>query len=121
MASSPTDAPTPSRTAFALREVTACWNQGYEALTRGDLDQLAALLDVAGEHLAAIGEAIDDDAEEARLRREALTARGRLEHGMREGLHGLADELATSRRGGRALRGYGEVVRTGSGFVRGDA
>lgn len=120
MASSPTE-PTPSPTAFALQEVTACWNQGYEALTRGDLDQLAALLDLAGEHLARIGEALDDDAEAARLRREAVTARGRLEHGMRAGLLGLGEELAASRRGGRVLRGYAEVVRSGTGAVRGDA
>ena len=43
----------PSPKAFALQELTACWDQGYEALVRGDLDQLTALLEIADGHVSA--------------------------------------------------------------------
>ena len=54
MGSSPTDPTTasPSPVAFALQELIACWDQGYEALAQGDLDRVAALLEVADDHLA---------------------------------------------------------------------
>lgn len=122
MASSPTDRdPAPSRRAFALQEATVCWNQGYEALARGDLDRVAALLDVADDHLRVIGDPAGDSPDEARCRREAAAARGRLEHGMRAGLQGIADELAAARHGNRVLRGYGAAVRASTSRLRGDA
>lgn len=112
MASSPTEPglSTASPRAFALGELIACWNQGYEALARGDLDGVAALIDLADESLAQMTSG-PDTPEEAALRGQALSARGRLEHGMRAGLQGLSTELATTRRGTKALRGYGDATR----------
>jgi hypothetical protein len=111
MASSPADAEgaaTPR--GFALQELVACWNQGYEALTRGDLDTVEALLDVAQDHLSTAGDGNADSPAEQALRSEAMSARGRLEHGMRAGLDGLRDELSRARRGAKALRGYGNAT-----------
>ena len=111
MASSPAEpgdlGPAAGAVVFALRELTACWDQAYEALCRGDLEQVAALLDVAQDHVAAAGTggASDGDAE-VRLRSDAASARGRLEHGMRAGMDALAQELGRTRAGGKALRGY---------------
>jgi hypothetical protein len=108
MASSRAEPATPSPIVFALQELTACWNQGYEALARGDLDRLGALLDLADDHVLAAGDGRADGPDEARLRDEAMTARGRLDHGMRAGLAGVAEELAQTRRGAKVLRGYGQ-------------
>jgi len=110
MASSPTDgAPTPSPVAFALQELIACWDQGSEALAQGDLDRVAALLDTAADHLDGASNGQADTPREASLRQEALSARGRLEHGMRSGLTGLQEEMARTRQGAKALRGYQQV------------
>lgn len=110
-------APTPK--AFALQELIVCWNQGYEALARGDLDQLAGLMEVAQEHVAAAGGAGSDTPAEAQLRIDAASAHGRLQQGMKAGLTGLQDELARSRIGAKALRGYGNpALRVGTGIVR---
>jgi hypothetical protein len=98
--------------AFALQELIACWDQGYEALARGDLDRVASLLDIADDHLAAIGRPTDDDQELARLRNDAVSARGRLEHGMRTGLVGIQEELARTRQGAKVLKGYGQARAT---------
>lgn len=98
--------PAATPVAFALQELTACWNQGYEALVRGDLDRVQALVDIADDHVPNAGDGTSDSAAEAALRHEALAARGRLEHGMKAGLAGLQDELARARRGGQVLRGY---------------
>ncbi len=110
MASSPADPVTAvlSPTAFALQEIIACWDQGYEALARGDLERLSALMDVAGDHLGTVGDGSCDSELEARLRNEAVSARGRLEHGMRAGLAGLGEEIARTRRGSKMLRGYAD-------------
>ena len=111
MASSPAErspTATTSPRAFALQEAIACWDQGYEALTRGDLDGVRDLLDIAEAHLANVGAAATDSAEEARLRDLAGSSRGRLEHGMKAGLHALEQELARARQGAKALRGYGD-------------
>lgn len=105
MASSPSEPGTPA--AFALQELAACWNQACEALTRGDLDRAGALLDVAGEHLAAAGDGGADSPDEAALRRQAHGAFGRLQHGMKAGLDGLQTEIVRARQGAKALRGYG--------------
>ncbi len=110
MASSPADAATPSARAFALQELIACWNQGYEALARGEVDRAQALLDVAEEHLAAAGDGLTDDATEAALRCEAISSQGRLAHAIRAGLDGIGEELGRTRRGGKALRGYGSAT-----------
>ncbi|MBL8752612.1 MAG: hypothetical protein JNK15_04870 [Planctomycetes bacterium] len=110
MASSPAEATTPSARAFALQELIACWNQGYEALLRGDLDGARSLLDIADDHVAAAGDGRSDTAAEAALRIAAASARGRLEHAMKAGLDGLQQELARARHGGKALRGYGHSV-----------
>lgn len=122
MASSRSDAGRPdaaavTTTAFALQEMIACWNQAYEALARGDLDRVAALLDVAEDHVAAAGDGHLDSTAEALLRQEATTAHGRLQHGMRAGLAGLQDELARARVGGKALRGYGNPAAGVGGNV----
>jgi hypothetical protein len=108
MGSSPTEPVTasPSPRAFALQELIACWDQGYEALAQGDLDRVAALLEVADDHLAGAMTGGTDSEVEARLRIEAMSAKGRLEHGMRSGLAGLQEELARSRQGAKVLRGY---------------
>ena len=108
MGSSPTDPTTasPSPVAFALQELIACWDQGYEALAQGDLDRVAALLEVADDHLAGAVNGAPDSEVEARLRIEAMSAKGRLEHGMRSGLAGLQEELARSRQGAKVLQGY---------------
>lgn len=122
MASSPADrdtATTPSPRAFALQEAIACWDQGYEALARGDLDGVNALLDIAGESVAAVADPTLDTPEEARLRDVARSSRGRLEHGMRAGLEALQAELAQTRRGTKALRGYGDpTLALGSSVER---
>ena len=113
MASSPADrgatataAATPSATAFALQELIACWDQGYEALARGDLERVQALLDIADEHLRALPGHTNDTAEETALRAQAITARGRLEHGMHAGLDGLQAEMQRLRQGAKVLQGY---------------
>ena len=111
MASSPADRTaitTPSPRAFALQEAIACWDQSYEALTRGDLDGVTDLLAIADSHVANVGDAAKDSADEARLRDLARSSRGRLEHGMKAGLFALESELARARHGAKALRGYGD-------------
>lgn len=122
MASSPADRPaeaTPSPRTFALREAIACWNQGYEALVRGDLDGVTALLDIADDHLSAIGDSTQDTPAEARLRDEARSARGRLEHAVRAGLAAVDTERAQARLGERALKGYGDpTARLGNHLQR---
>ncbi|MEO6596710.1 MAG: hypothetical protein ABIP94_18340 [Planctomycetota bacterium] len=120
MASSPASPPhaaSLTSTAFALQEITACWDQGYEALARGDLDRLQALMGIAQEHLAGLACATRDSAIEATLRNAATSARGRLEHGVRAGLQGLGDELTRTRQGTKALRGYSDASRRLGGNV----
>jgi len=108
-----------SAKAFALHELIACWNQGYEALARGDLERVEALLDLAQDHVGTAGDGASDTAAEAALRNEATSAHGRLQHGMTAGLSGLRDELARARVGGKALRGYGNAsLRVGGNVVR---
>lgn len=102
-------AATESPAVFALRELIACWDQGYEALARGDLERVEALMAIAGERLEAARLGHDLPGE---LLLEAASARARLEHGMRVGLDGLRDELARARHGERALRGYGSTHRS---------
>ena len=111
MASSPARPDAASPAAFALQEVTACWDQGYEALVRGDLERVAALMDIADDWLRQVGDPTADDAQLAKLRSDAVAARGRLEHGMRGGLDGLRDELARVRQGARTLQGYKDPAR----------
>lgn len=93
---------------FALRELIVCWDQAYEALTQGNLDRVANLLDVADEHVAKVG---DLATLPPNLCNEAVSARGRLQHGMRAGLEGLSEELARARKGEKVLRGYGQAQR----------
>lgn len=123
MASSRAESPTvaPTSAAFALQELAACWDQGYEALARGDLERVAALLDLAQEHLAKAGDASHDSPRETALRSAAAAANGRLQHGMKAGLVALRDELARARTGGKALRGYGDSVARPSDGMRRDA
>jgi len=108
MASSPTSRPADAAPdlAFALQEVTTCWDQGYEALTRGDLERVEALLAIADEHAAKFERADLGSRELAELHRKAQAARGRLEHAMKSGLTGLRAELRKVREGSRALSGY---------------
>ncbi|MBM3974350.1 MAG: hypothetical protein FJ301_09660 [Planctomycetes bacterium] len=109
MASSPAEnAATPK--AFALQELTACWNQAYEALVRGDLDRVTALLDIIDDHVATAGDSRTDTANEQQLRATAMGANGRLEHAMRAGLQGMRDEMERARVGGKALRGYAQAT-----------
>lgn len=121
MASSPAE-PRPAAStprAAALQELTACWDQAYEALARGDLERVEALLDVAQDHVAAAGDGDGDSAIEAQLRAEARSAHGRLAAGMRGGLVGLQEELTRTRRGAKAMRGYGHPgLRLGGHVVR---
>lgn len=105
MASSPTEPTSP--VAFALQEAAACWNQALAALTLGEIDRVDALLEIAGEHVAAAGDGAHDSPTEAALRSEARGAFARLQHGMKVGLEGLQAELARSRQGAKVLRGYG--------------
>lgn len=95
---------------FALRELIACWDQGYEALAQGDLARVDALLDIAEQHLQVARAANANDLPTTLLQ-EATSARARLEHGMRVGLEGLRAEMARARQGERALRGYGSSHR----------
>lgn len=122
MASSRPDAgdpPEPSAVAFALQELTACWSQAYEAMARGDLHAVAALLDQADAQLAAAGDASADSAAEAGARSRAASAHGRLQHAMRAGLDGLREEIGRSRQGQKALRGYGQHgLRVGDGVTK---
>lgn len=109
MASSPAE-PRPAASTpagCALQELIACWDQAYEALARGDLERVEALLEVASEHVVAAGDGTQDGESEARLRAEARSAHGRLAAGMRSGLVGLQDEITRTRRGAKAMRGYG--------------
>ena len=114
MASSPTDSAAQRGTltpvGFALQELIACWDQSYEALARGDLVQVEALLGVAQEHMAAAGNGSADSSDEARLRSDAATANGRLQHGLRVGMTSVQDELGRTRQGSKALRGYGTAA-----------
>jgi hypothetical protein len=106
-------APEHEATSFALREVTACWNQAYEALGRGDLLAIAELLDLAAEQLPTATTRCEPEPPALLdLRNDALAARGRLEHGMRAGLDGLSAELAQLRRGARTLVGYRQAGGT---------
>lgn len=116
MASSLADS-LPSPAAFALQEVIACWDQAYEALTRGDLDRVHELLDLVDERLPYLPPATADGPAEATLREQAQAARGRLEHGLRAGLDGIGGELAKARNGARVLKGYGAPGRTLGGRV----
>jgi len=114
MASSPADparTPPATTTGFALQELIACWDQGYEALARGDLDRVQALLDLADDHLRSLPDHTTDGPTETQLRTEAVAARGRLEHGMRAGIDGLTQELGRVRQGAKVLHGYGAVSR----------
>lgn len=118
MASSPAET-TATPKAFALQELTACWNQAYEALVRGDLDRVTALLDVADDHVAASGDGRPDTVDEQQLRATAMGAKGRLEHAMRAGLQGMREEMARARVGGKALRGYAQATpRIDDGVLR---
>ncbi len=94
---------------FALRETIACWDQAYEALVRGDLERVEALLEIAGENLERAAALGSTSALPPELHAEATSARGRLEHAMHAGLQGLREELSRSRQGGKALRGYGQA------------
>ena len=105
----------PSPVEFALQELTAIWNQGYEALAQGNLDHLAGLIDLADEYTSAAGDGRNDSESERCQRDLALEAKGRLEHGMRTGMQVLQDELARSRIGARVLRGYADpTLATGN-------
>lgn len=113
MASSPSE--------FLLEELTACWDQGYEALGRGDLDRVARLMEIAEERLSGLQPANADSPAERALRDAAMVARGRLEHGMRAGLEGVREELKTVRRGSKALSGYKDATLGVGGRVERDA
>ncbi|MBL8751064.1 MAG: hypothetical protein JNK78_18035 [Planctomycetes bacterium] len=102
---------------FALQEVIACWNQGYEALAQGDIERVTALLEIAEDHLANAGAGEADTPEQANLRDQARAARGRLEHGVKAGLDAIRAELGQTRRGAKALRGYGDASRRLGGNV----
>lgn len=104
---------TPSATAHILQELTACWDQGYDALTRGDLERVAGLLAIVDQHLDGLQPPEADDDDERKLRQAAVAARGRLEHGIHAGLDGVRSELHGARKGRRALAGY----RTPAGGV----
>ncbi len=108
MASSRTEARSP--VAFALQEVTTCWDQAYEALARGDIGRAEALVDIAGEHLVVAGNGTNDTPAEATLRQQAQGAFGRLQHGMKAGLEGLQAEMVRVRQGAKVLRGYGHAA-----------
>ena len=95
-----------SDVAFALQELIACWSQAHEAMTRGELDAVAGLLDQADVQLAAAGDGADDTPAEQKLRQQAATAYGVLQHAMKAGLKGIREELGKHRRGKKALRGY---------------
>ncbi|MBP8300225.1 MAG: hypothetical protein KA020_07690 [Planctomycetes bacterium] len=108
MASSPAS---PEAAAYRLGELTACWDQAYEALTQGDLERVTSLLDIAEEHLAGLPHASNDDPTMASQRQQAMAARGRLEHAMRVGLEGLGHELSRVRQGSKMLQGYRDPTR----------
>lgn len=91
---------------FALQEVAACWNQAHEAMSRGDLQSVTALLDQADQLLPSVGDGNDDSPEEARWRQRAATTYGLLQHAMQAGLDGIRTELGHARRGAKALQGY---------------
>ena len=126
MASSPRNAAAPgehdttladSSVAFALQELISCWDQAYEAMTRGDLEQVTGLLDHADTQLAAIGDASGDTPDEAKLRSRAASSYGRLQHAMQQGLTGIQSELQQTRRGAKAMRGYGSRERRIGGRI----
>lgn len=100
MPSRPSDAPTGSTD--ALRQVTQLYDQAYEALARGDLDRVTALLLQSETMLQEAQQATIDPVTHAR----AIEAHGRL-HAAMQRLHGeMGGELAQVRQGQRALRGY---------------
>ncbi len=118
MASSPTSRPVdappvdalpvdaPPDLAFVLQELATCWDQGYEALVRGDLERVEALLGIADDFTAKLAQADLGSRKLSELHRKAQAARGRLEHAMKSGLTGLREELRKTREGTRALSGY---------------
>lgn len=114
MRSSPAEDQRRDTASWRLQELCACWDQAYEALVRADLDRVAALLDVADGHLAALPADPISAPDLAALTR-AEEANGRLAAGMRAGLDGLQGELAVIRRGLKALKSYGDP-----GFGLGD-
>lgn len=97
---------TQSDVAFALHELIACWNQAHEAMARDDLDQVTGLLEQAESHARAAGDGADDTPDERKLRQQAATTFGLLQHAMKAGLEGIRKELGQQRRGKKALRGY---------------
>ena len=103
-------AATDSSVGFALQELAACWNQAHEAMSRGDLKSVMLLLSQAEEHLLSAGDSSNDTPDENAQRRRAAVAFGLLEHAMEAGLTGLRQEIGQTRRGAKALRGYGHAA-----------
>jgi hypothetical protein len=110
-----------SKTGFALQELAACWDQGFEALSRSDLEGVAALMEIAEGHLRDLPPANADSIVEQRLRNAAMAARGRLAHGLQSGLSAVRDELGKVRQGARALHGYKQPADGLGARVRHDA
>lgn len=108
-------AATDSAVGFALQELSACWSQAHEAMTRGDLKSVTLLLNQADEHLRIAGDGTNDTPEEGAQRRRAATAYGLLENAMETGLAGLRSEIGKTRRGAKALRGYGNAAGNKNG------
>lgn len=108
-------APADTSVGFALEELAACWSQAYEAIARGDLQCIDALLTQADIQVAAAGDGATDTPAEAELRKQAATAYGLLQHGMQTGLEGIRNELGQLRRGKKVLRGYGHNGNRGVG------
>ena len=98
MASSPADRErTASPRAFAIQELIACWDQGYEALTRGDLARVSSLLEFADELLETAADPRRDTPEESELRQRALVVPDKAERVRRfhdRTVSALADMLA---------------------------
>jgi len=112
-------ATTESSVGFALQELIACWSQAHEAMTRGDLQSVTALLNQADEHLRAAGDGSSDTAAEATQRQRATTAYNLLQHAMETGLTGLRKEIGQTRRGKKALNGYSKAAgNTGSRLLK---
>lgn len=107
-------AATESSVGFALQELIACWSQAHEAMTRGDLQTVTALLNQADEHLRTAGDGSADSAAEATQRQRAATAYNLLQHAMETGLTSLRKEIGHARRGKKALNGYSKAAGTTS-------
>lgn len=94
----------PSTGTDLLGQLTRAYDQAYEALAQGDVERVQSLL----LHTDQLLNGFDAAAVAEPLRREALTALGRLQGAMQKVKDATREELAQVRHGARVLHGYAQ-------------